>query len=232
MLSTVLVTGANRGIGLEFCRQYLAKKYKVYACCRAPESAPALLSLKQHNPEQLHIEPLDVTNETMRGSFSRILGEQPIDILIHNAGVYGPRDASIGNVSEKDWINTFQVNTIAPLLLTQLLIKNVLRSEEKKIILVSSKMGSIYDNSSGGNYIYRSSKSALNAIGKSLAHDLLDHKISVAVVHPGWVQTDMGGSDATLTSEESVHGLANVIEQLNIKNSGQFLNYDGLVIPW
>ena len=232
MPSTVLITGANRGIGLEFCKQYLAKGYQVYACCRAPESSPDLLSLKQENQELLHLIPLDVTNEAMMASLPHSLDGQPIDILINNAGVYGPAGASFGNVSESEWLTTFRVNTIAPLLLAQLLIKNITASKEKKIILLTSKMGSIADNTSGGSYVYRSSKSALNAVGKSLAHDVSASGVSVALVHPGWVQTDMGGSNALISTEESVSGLTDVIEKLDMNSSGQFFNYDGSVIPW
>lgn len=232
MTGTTVITGANRGIGLAFCKQYLKKGYQVYACCRQPESAQELLTLKHHHRDLLHTMPLDVTNEAMRVSLSHSIGDQPVDILINNAGIYGPVALSFTDVSEKDWLENFRVNTIAPLLLTQCLINNILASQEKKIILMTSKMGSIGDNSSGAGYIYRSSKAALNAVGKSLAHDLSEKGVSVALVHPGWVKTDMGGDNAMITPEESVKGVIRYIETLNKNSSGQFINYDSSPIPW
>ncbi len=232
MLKTVLVTGANRGIGLGFCKQYIKYGYRVYAACRSPESSSELLALKQKFPDQLDILPLDVTNQSMVAALPHMLEGRVIDILINNAGVYGPKGLSLGDITESDWLDVFKVNVIAPLLLTQLLVENITASQEKKVILMTSKMGSITDNSSGGSYIYRSSKSALNAVGKSLAHDLSSKGVKVALAHPGWVQTSMGGANALIDVKTSVNGLCKVIEELDEESSGQFFNYDGSLIPW
>ncbi|WP_263082211.1 SDR family oxidoreductase [Endozoicomonas sp. Mp262] len=232
MSKAVLVTGANRGIGLEFCKQYLSLGYKVYACCRSPESSPELLTLKQKVADRLHVFPLDVTNEGMLKALPHMLEGQPIDILINNAGVYGPKALPFGQIDDAEWLNVMKVNTIAPLQLAQLLVDNVAASQERKVVLLTSKMGSISDNTSGGSYIYRSSKAALNAVGKSLSVDLAPKGIKVALVHPGWVKTDMGGNNALIDTETSVSGLCRVIEQLSEENSGQFFNYDGALISW
>ena len=227
----VVITGANRGLGLEFCRQYLAKGNKVYACSRSPEKAAALLELKQSHGEKLEIVPLDVCNPIMLANLSYVI-EEPIDILINNAGIYGPKGLGFGEYKAGDWAEVLKINTIAPMMVVQHLADKVAASSEKKIVLVSSKMGSIADNQKGGSYIYRSSKAAINAVGKTLAVDLADQGIKVAIVHPGWVQTDMGGPSALIDANTSITGLCRVVENLTESNSGEFFNYDGTLIPW
>ncbi|KEQ18895.1 SDR family oxidoreductase [Endozoicomonas numazuensis] len=229
MTKNVVVTGANRGLGLEYCKQFLEKGYKVYACCRAPESAEDLLKLKQQNSQKLETVPLDVTNPTQRMNLKYTLQGDQIDILVNNAGIYGHR-LNFGDVESEEWHKVMEVNTIAPLLLVQELVD--LMPQGAKVVLMTSKMGSIADNSSGGSYIYRSTKAALNAVGKSLALDLSGKGVSVAICHPGWVQTDMGGPNALIDTKTSVKGLINVLEALGPENTGQFFNYDGAVIPW
>lgn len=227
----VVITGANRGLGLEFCRQYLAGGARVYACCRAPEKATALLELKQSHGEALDIVPLDVSNPVMLANLPYVI-EEPIDILINNAGIYGPGGLSFGEYKVGDWVEVLKINTIAPMMVTQTLAEKVAASNEKKIVLLSSKMGSIADNQKGKSYIYRSSKAALNAVGKTLAIDLSGQGVKIAVVHPGWVQTDMGGANALIDVKTSVTGLCEVIENLSETNSGSFFSYDGTLIPW
>ena len=137
-----------------------------------------------------------------------------------------------GKVDKAAWLSTLEVNTVAPLKLTEALLPNILQSNLKKIAVITSMMGSITDNTSGGSYIYRSSKAALNAAFRSLAIDLRGDGIAIGILHPGWVKTDMGGSNAILSTEESVKGLIEVIGALNLKTSGQFTNYNGKAIPW
>ncbi|WP_252178937.1 SDR family oxidoreductase [Endozoicomonas sp. 4G] len=229
MTKTVVVTGANRGLGLEYCRQFLEKGYKVYACCRAPESAEDLLKLKQQNSEKLETVPLDVTQPAQRMNLKHSLQGEQVDLLINNAGVAGSR-LKFGEVESEEWHKVLEINTIAPVLLAQELFELMPRGS--KIVLMTSKMGSIADNTSGGSYLYRSSKAALNAVGKSMAHDLSDKGISVAICHPGWVLTEMGGPNALIDTQTSIKGLIEVIEQLGPENTGQFFNYDGALIPW
>lgn len=231
MTRVVVVTGANRGLGLEFCRQYLEKGDKVYACCRSPENAYDLQALKQASGDQLETISLDVGNQAQINNLPRVISG-PVDILIHNAGIYGPRSLPFNEVEPEAWMEVFRINSIAPLMVVQALADKVAASQEQKIVLLSSKMGSVGDNDSGGSYIYRSSKSALNAVGKSLAIDLAEQGIKVAIVHPGWVQTDMGGPNAWIDAQTSISGLCEVVENLTSNNSGQFFNYDGSNIAW
>jgi len=230
-MATLLITGTNRGIGLEFVRQYLARGDQVIATCRQPSQARALQDLAAAEPG-LRIMALDVAAADSLTGFADELGDQAIDIFINNAGVYGPRSARFGEVTAQDWLGVLEVNTVAPLLLTQLLIDNFRRGTERKLVYITSKMGSIADNESGGSYIYRSSKTALNQVVKSLAADLADQGLLAAVLHPGWVQTDMGGPNALIDTGTSVRGMIGVIDGLSAAQSGHFFNYDGREIPW
>ena len=230
-MTTVLITGTNRGIGLEFVQQFLARGDTVLATCRHPDSAPALQQLQKEN-QHLQVLELDVASTESLQNFPQQLAADAIDIFINNAGVYGPRDASFGNVDGNTWMSVLQVNSIAPILLTQLLIDKLRAGVDKKLLYLTSKMGSIDDNSGGGSYVYRSSKTALNAVVKSLAVDLSVDGFKAAVLHPGWVLTDMGGSNALIDTETSVTGMIAVIDSLSIEQSGSFFNYDGSVIPW
>ena len=230
-MSTMLVTGANRGIGFEFVQQYLAMGEQVVATYRNEEDSDQLISLcaKKSN---LEIFKLDVASDSSMEEFSQRLGDQPIDVFINNAGVYGPRDSVFGKVDEAEWLSVLRINALAPLLLTQLLIENFRRGELKKLLYITSKMGSIEDNRGGGSYVYRSSKAALNAVVKSISVDLEPEKMAVAVLHPGWVRTDMGGPNGLIDTKTSVAGMIQVIRNLNLESSGVFFNYDGNVIPW
>ena len=230
-MATVLITGTNRGIGLEFAKQFIARGDTLLAPCRDIASATELDRLKVNN-EKLQIFELDVSSQESMESLPKKLEGQAIDIFINNAGIYGPRDSVFGNVSADEWAKVFQINAKAPMILTQLLIDNLRDGFEKKLIYISSKMGSIDDNKGGGSYVYRSSKAALNAVAKSIAVDLGNSGYSVAVLHPGWVQTDMGGPNALIDTGTSVSNMINVIDNLNTQNSGSFFNYDGVIIPW
>ena len=230
-MATVLITGTNKGIGLEFAKQFIARGDTLLATCRDIASATELDRLKVNN-EKLQIFELDVSSQESMESLPEKLEGQAIDIFINNAGVYGPRDSEFGNVSTGEWAKVFQINAKAPMILTQLLIENLHDGFEKKLIYISSKMGSIDDNKGGGSYVYRSSKAALNAVAKSIAVDLGNSGYSVAVLHPGWVQTDMGGPNALIDTGTSVSNMINVIDNLNTQNSGSFFNYDGVIIPW
>ena len=153
-------------------------------------------------------------------------------MLINNAGVYGPRDADFGNLRTDDWLQVLNINLVAPVLLTQALMPNLLLGTERRIAFMSSKMGSIGDNGSGGSYIYRTAKSALNQAVKSLAVDLQPEQFIVLSLHPGWVRTDMGGPNGLIDTETSANGLLSVIQQARPVDSGAFIAYDNTRIPW
>ncbi len=232
MKKSILVTGANRGIGLEVVRYYAHQGWHVFASCRAPENAHALNKMVQQFNDQIHVIPLDVTRQKHITRLAATLANQPIDILFNNAGVYGPNDAIFGNTQPEAWLETFRVNTIAPLKIIEALIDNVRKSQDKTIVTITSKMASIEDNGSGGNYIYRSSKAALNAVLKSTAIDLAPKGIKVLIIHPGWVKTEMGGPHAEISTEQSVRGISRVIHRATIEDSGTFFEYDGSLVPW
>ncbi|MGB1666521.1 MAG: SDR family oxidoreductase [Pseudohongiellaceae bacterium] len=230
-MATVLITGTNRGLGLEFVKHFLKQGDQVIATCRDSSQAPELLALDETNTS-LSLMDLDVSDEQSMASFASALGDTAIDIFINNAGVYGPRDANFGKVRSADWESVLKVNAISPLLLTQQIISNLRSGHARKLVYVTSKMGSIDDNRGGGSYIYRSSKTALNSVVRSLSVDLREEGFSVALLHPGWVRTDMGGPNGLIDVATSVSGMMSVIEGLSPTGSGQFFNYDGSIIPW
>ncbi|WP_299731991.1 SDR family oxidoreductase [uncultured Endozoicomonas sp.] len=231
MEKVVVITGVSRGLGLEMCKQYLASGAKVYGCSRSPERSQGLLELKRAFGSQFELVPLDITQPGMIQNLKYVI-EEPVDILINNAGIYGPAGLSWDQVTSDPWMEVMQVDVVAQLMVVQALVEKVAASGDKKILFMSSKMGSMGDNQKGGSYIYRSAKAALNAVGKSLAIDLKAQGISVGLLHPGWVLTDMGGPNALITADTSVSGMRKVIDNLSLKNSGQFFSYDGSVIPW
>ena len=230
--STYFITGCNRGLGLEFVQQLLARGQRVIATCRDIATATDLTALTLKHSGQLSLVEMDVSDEASMREAVALLNDEAIDVFINNAGMYGPRDANFGNVDGPAMAEVLYTNAVAPVLLTQLLIDNVRKGSGKKLVYVSSKMGSIADNGRGGSYIYRSSKTALNSVVKSLALDLAPEGIATATLHPGWVRTDMGGPNGLIDAPESVSGMLNVIDGLSVADTGQFFNYDGSTIAW
>ncbi len=232
-MRTLLVTGANRGIGLEFSRQYAANGWRVFACSRHPEKSDALNKLAAQYPELIKIQALDVADHAQIERLAQALFNESIDLLINNSGIYPDSDASgFGHTDYAEWQQAFCINTMAPLKMAETFATQITRSKQKSIVIITSKMGSIADNSSGGNYLYRSSKAAANMVVKSLAIDLKHYGINVVAFNPGWVKTDMGGPNALISTEQSVSGMRQVISKLTIADSGKFFDYDGQVIPW
>ena len=229
--STLLITGANRGIGLELCKQFAADGWKVIACCRNPDSADALRALADSHAG-IEVHALDVTDYARLNALAKQLEGRPIDILLSNAGIYGPKGVGFGEVDPAAWREVLEVNTIAPLMLVQAFVSHLAASRQKLAAVISSKVGSIEDNRSGGGYLYRSSKTAVNQVVKSLSIDLAGRGISVISLHPGWVQTDMGGPNAEIDTGESVAGLKSILQSVGSAQSGRFLEYNGKPIPW
>ena len=226
----ILITGANRGLGLELAKQYYAAGWQVIACSRHPAAVQAGLAQVSTTGGKLILQPLEVTAADSIATLSAAISDYSIDILCNNAGIYSDKNLPFGTVQADMWLEVFKINTIAPLMLAQALLAHVERSQRKLIVNMSSRMGSIADNDSGGGYAYRSSKAALNAITKSMALDLKG--ITVVAVHPGWVQTDMGGRHALLTPEHSIQGIKTLLEHLSLNDSGGFFAYDGTPLPW
>ena len=202
-MPTVLITGANRGIGFEFARQYADGGWRVIATCRDPANAGELSALGG----DIEVHGLDVTDHVRIQALAKSLERSAIDLLLSNAGVSGPRQNPFGGIDYQSWMEVLSVNAMSPLKLCECFVDHVARSDFKRIVAVTSKMGSIAENSSGGSYIYRSSKTALNAVMKSLSVELASRRVIVAVLHPGWVRTDMGGPGALIEARTSVTGM-------------------------
>ena len=231
-MPSLFITGTNRGIGLELVRQYLLEGWTVYATARQPETAEALQQLATNYPDLLTIYALDVSNQTQRQHIAETLKGIPLDMLINNAGVYGQSDAYFGNTDEEQWLDALRINTIAPMKIMELLADNIALGEKKIMASMSSKMGSMDDNGSGGSYVYRSTKAALNAIMVSAARDLKSAGIASVILHPGWVRTDMGGENGEINVQQSAQKLRVILASVQLENSGDFYDIDGSIIPW
>ncbi len=231
MAKHLLITGANRGIGLTMVRHYLSDGWLVTACCREPEQAIELLSLLEAN-DGLSIFQLDVTDYEGVDELAENLAGEPIDLLINNAGYYGPKGSNFGGTDVEEWRQVMEINTIAPLKLLEAFSPHLKQASSATFAVLSSKMGSMGDNSGGGCYIYRSSKAAVNAVVKSLSVDLREDDICVVALHPGWVRTEMGGPNGLIDTEESVVGLKRVLDSLEMSQTGMFFDYLGQEIPW
>ena len=231
-MSTVLVTGANRGLGLEFARQYAADGWKVYAACRDPDAAQELAQVAAQSDGAIRVLALEVTDTASVRAAAQSLAGEAIDVLINNAGVGSPKKQRLGSLDYAAWARVLDVNTLGPMRVVEAFLDSVAKGSNRKIVTLTSAMGSIADNGSGGSYAYRSSKAAVNIVMKSLSIDLAPRGITCVVVHPGWVRTAMGGPDGKLTPTESVTALRRRIAGLRPEDTGRFFNYDGKPYPW
>ena len=225
MPQTCVVTGANRGIGLELARQLSARGDTVVGTARDPESASDLRTLG------IRVEALDVESAKSIAAFAKRLKATPVDLLIHNAamGVAGP---DVERVTAEDVESHFRINALGPLLLTQALLPNLRAGDRKLTVAISSGLGSIGENSSGGWVGYRISKAALHQVMRTLSAELSKDRLSFVLISPGWVRTRMGGQDAPLSPEESVRGVLKVIDRLTPRDTGKFFSGRGREIPW
>ena len=224
-ITTVFITGANRGLGFEYAKQYKAMGYKVIGTSRSLDKAEALKALG------VKVVQLDVTDFRSIENLRKSLAGERIDILINNAGYFNRSDVSLDKVDFAILERTLSINTLGPLRVTQALIKNLEMGKNKTVINMSSKLGSI-SNSSGRWYAYRSSKAALNQVNKILSVEYKDKGFIFTVLHPGWVRTDMGGPRAKYSTKESVTKLIALIDKLTVRNSGKFYDLEGTTIPW
>jgi NAD(P)-dependent dehydrogenase (short-subunit alcohol dehydrogenase family) len=220
-MATVLVTGSNRGIGLALCRVFRDRGDRVLAVCR--HSSPALAALGVEV-----LDGVDGTSDADVAALARRLAGQPIDVLVLNAGIL--REDSLDDVDLGDVVEQLQVNAVAPLRLARALSGTLRRGS--RVALITSRMGSMGDNGSGGYYGYRMSKAALNAAGVSLARDLADREIAVAILHPGYVRTDMTGQQGNVAPDDSARLLVARIDELTLATSGSFRHANGETLPW
>lgn len=224
-MPTILITGANRGIGLESARQYAADGWQVVGCCRDPRGATDLAAI-----DGVTVLALDVTDGASIDALAAKM-DAPVDVLMNNAGQTSRPRPDFGAMDYAQWADLFAVNTLAPYKMAEAFHDHVRRSDRKTILNVSSIMGSIAD-ASGGHVAYRSTKAALNMVTKTLAADLGNDGITVLAVHPGWVRTDMGGPSAAISPEESAAGMKRVVEGARLTDSGGFVDWKGETIPW
>lgn len=227
-MSSLFVTGANRGLGLELARQYAGAGWRVHATCRDPDAAPALKALAG----DVRVHRLEVTAADEVAALARALAGEPIDLLVNNAGTATQRGTSLGDIDYAEWERQMRINAMAPLRVAEALAANVAASQRRVMMFMSSRAGSIADNLAGGRYLYRSSKAALNAVVRSLAIDLIPKRVIVVAVHPGWAKTDMGGPAAPLETAAAVAALRTLVDRLEPHHSGRFLNYDGQELRW
>lgn len=226
-MKTALITGANRGIGLEFVRQLKDKGYYVIGCCRNPAKANELNELVDE------VIQLDVTEDKDIAALKQTLHNKPIDLLVNNAGIGGEQGVTVGNIDRKNFLEVLNVNCISVVKLSDALLPNLQLSEDKNILVISSSMGSISDNDGGKSYAYRSSKAALNCAMRSFAIDVEAQGIHVMLIHPGWVKTDLGGSEALINVQTSVAGmLIQAEKQFPTSHADQLVRFDGGFIGW
>lgn len=229
-MPTVLITGANRGLGLEFARQYAADGWRVYACCRAPGKAEALNRLAQGSGGRVSLHALDVDDAASVAAAAKALDGVEIDVLINNAGVNPARDKGLGDIDYAKWLAALQTNVLGPMRVAEAFIGRL--AGQKKLITISSRMGSIDENAAPDAIVYRSSKAAVNMAMKGVANGVKDKGVCVALFHPGWVKTDMGGPNAALEIPDSVTQMRAAIAGLTPADNGAFVNYDGSRIGW
>ncbi|WP_163996266.1 SDR family oxidoreductase [Pyxidicoccus caerfyrddinensis] len=226
-----VITGASRGIGLEFVQQLLRRGDTVDAGVRSPEGAKRLEPLAREVGNRLRIHALDVEDAASIRSFAADVCAAPVDVLINNAGVPGLWCA-LTDVDYTDMARAFAINALGPLRVTSALLPALRRGAVRKVAHVSSRMGSVADNTEGGAYAYRMSKAALNMGVRTLANDLRVEGFTTVVLHPGWVQTDMGGPQAPLPAPDSVHGMLRIIDGMGPEHTGRFFDYQGAEVPW
>jgi len=225
MPTTYLITGANRGLGLEFARQLSTRGDRILATARDPDKATDLARLVHQ------VIPLDVADEKSIEGLAEHVRDQPIDVLINNAGI-SSETKSITTLTAADLQKVFLVNSTGPMLVTKALLKNLRAGERKTVFNITSQLGSITNNRGGSSYGYRASKTALNMLTVSLSNELKGEGFTCVMVHPGWVRTDMGGENATLSPEESIGAMLKLMDGLKPADTGKFYSYDGKPLPW
>lgn len=225
-METVIITGANRGIGLALTKRFLRAGKRVIATCRNPDTFQV-----SEDHTNLDVIKLDVVNDEAVSTFVSELSGEVVDVLLNNAGVMGGEARSADDVDYDAWREAFEVNTLAPFRLAVMLRANLQRSARPRVVTISSQMGSL-DRKGSGYYAYRGSKAAVNKVMQALAQELYGDGIVVCPVHPGWVRTDMGGIHAEISADDSASGLFEFVESLTMRDTGHFWTWEGKQHPW
>ena len=239
-MTTALITGANRGIGLEFVRRLSLMGWRVLATCRSPDKAEALRRIAADSRQSVEVHLLDTADSQSIGTLSAALGHQAIDLLVCNAGVSKMKQALITGVAgqriqdadDAIWFEVYRTNAIGPLRVAAAFADRVAASERRLMAFMSTRMSLAGQNNSGAYYMYRASKAALNVIVKNLSIELAPRGVTCVALHPGWVRTDMGGRNAEISPEESVSGMLKVLLDAKLPKKAQFLDYRGETVPW
>ena len=236
-MTTVLITGANRGLGLEFVRQYQDKDMTIHACCRNPGAANELNSLANNSGGSTQVHRMEVSDPSEVRAVADALKGVAIDRLINNAGILGtiidqPGNSAFGSLDYSAWEETLRVNVLSPFRVCEAFVEHVAESDEKLMVFLSTHMASITELTDGGFYPYRSSKAALNLVIKGLSIDLKDRGVRTLALHPGWVKTDMGSQAGAVEIPDSIAGMKDVISDFKAPRTGEFINYDNSPIHW
>jgi NAD(P)-dependent dehydrogenase (short-subunit alcohol dehydrogenase family) len=239
-MPTILITGASRGLGLEFARQYAADGWRVIACVRAPGAANELDDLARSSDGRVTVHSLDVGEPAQIDALAKALDGTPIDVLLNNAGTMGRESfaekglatQAFGQSDYDDWVRTLRVNVLGPMKMAEAFVEHVAASGQKKIVTLTSIVGSIGQSKFGGLYAYRSSKAAANSVMKAMSMDLKQRGIIALPMHPGWVRTGIGGPRGELDVTTSVTGVRKVVAELTPADAGRFLQWDGRELPW
>jgi len=239
-MPTALITGANRGIGLEFVRRLFLMGWRVLATCRSPGQADALNRIAAESRQTVKVHLLDTADPQSIGALSAVLGDQAVDLLVCNAGVSRMKEALITGVEGQRiqdaddalWFEAFRTNAIGPLRVAAAFADRVAASERRLMAFMSTRMSVAEQNNSGAYYMYRASKAALNVIVRNLAVELAPRGVTCIALHPGWVRTDMGGRSADVLPEESVSAMLKILLDEKLSKKAQFLDYRGETVPW
>ena len=236
-MPSMLVTGASRGLGLEMVRQFVGDGWRICACCRTPETATELAALADDSGGLITLHTLDVSKPEQIAALADEFRGTPIDMLVNNAGLLGctiddMAPGAFGSVDYEAWAKLHEINTMAPLRVTEAFVDHVAQSDLKLLFFMSTHMGCITELADGGLYPYRSSKAALNLLVKGLSIDLAPRGVRTLAVHPGWVVTDMGGPNAPVNKVDSIAGIRRVVADYGGEATGRFFQYDGRELPW
>ncbi|MSO65760.1 MAG: SDR family oxidoreductase [Alphaproteobacteria bacterium] len=240
-MTSLLITGANRGIGFALTTLLAARGWTIHATCRNPGTAQGLQKLTGAHRGQVVVHALDVSDFAAIDRLGRDLRDQPIDVLLNNAGIMnssqrpfdrGENSQDFDHTDDEEWMQVFRINTMAPLKMAETFVDHVARGDRKVIATVSSIMGSITRNESGGWYPYRTSKTAANMLMRNLAADLRPRGIACLALHPGWVRTEMGGPKAAISVDECAGGLATLLERASMAETGKYIAWNGEELPW
>ena len=233
-MTRFLITGSNRGIGLEFARQLASRGDEVFATCRQPDEASALHGLAERYEGRVHVIQMEVTDDASIAAARKSVGKltDTLDVVINNAGIYPDRTHRVQQTTREEMLRVFNTNSVSPLIVAQHFTDLLTGADVPRLVNITSRMGSISEKHSASNYPYSTSKTALNMITRMMAFELQRQGIAVVLISPGWVRTDMGGRSAPVAVEDSIRGMLKIIDQASVMSAGRYLQWDGQELGW